>query len=99
MRLYDHPASGNCMKARILLHHLELPYERVQVDLFSGETRTPEHFARNPDGPPFAHDRRPQNARGNLDGLGPGGGGQRERDGCHKQDYSYPHARQARLRA
>jgi glutathione S-transferase len=48
--LYDHPASGNCMKARILLRHLELPYERVTVDLFKGETRTPEHFERNPDG-------------------------------------------------
>jgi glutathione S-transferase len=48
--LYDHPASGNCMKARILLRQLELPYERVQVDLFAGETRTPEHFGRNPDG-------------------------------------------------
>jgi glutathione S-transferase len=48
--LYDHPASANCMKARILLHHLELPHERVQVDLFKGETRTTEHFARNPDG-------------------------------------------------
>jgi glutathione S-transferase len=48
--LYDHPASGNCMKARILLRHLELPYERVEVDQFSGETRTPEHFGRNPDG-------------------------------------------------
>jgi glutathione S-transferase len=48
--LYDHPASGNCMKARILLRQLELPYERVTVDLFKGETRTPEHFARNPDG-------------------------------------------------
>jgi glutathione S-transferase len=48
--LYDHPASGNCMKARILLRQLDLPYERVTVDLFTGETRTPEHFARNPDG-------------------------------------------------
>jgi glutathione S-transferase len=48
--LYDHPASGNCMKARILLRQLELPYERVTVDLFKGETRTPEHFGRNPDG-------------------------------------------------
>src|SRR5829696_510939 len=38
------------MKARILLHHLELSYERVQVDLFKGETRTSEHFVRNPDG-------------------------------------------------
>ncbi len=50
MILYDHAASGNCMKPRILLRQLELPYERVQVDLFKGETRTAEHFARNPDG-------------------------------------------------
>jgi glutathione S-transferase len=48
--LYDHPASGNCMKARIVLRQLDLPYERVTVDLFTGETRTPEHFGRNPDG-------------------------------------------------
>jgi glutathione S-transferase len=48
--LYDHPASANCMKARILLRQLEIPYEQVTVDLFTGETRTPEHFARNPDG-------------------------------------------------
>ncbi len=38
------------MKPRILLRQLALPYERVQVDLFKGETRAPEHFARNPDG-------------------------------------------------
>ena len=50
MILYDHPASGNCMKARILLRQLGVPYERVTVDLFKGETRTPEHFGRNPDG-------------------------------------------------
>lgn len=50
MKLYDHPASGNCMKARILLRQLELPYESVTVDLFRRETRQPEHLARNPDG-------------------------------------------------
>jgi glutathione S-transferase len=50
MRLYDHPASGNCMKARVALRQLELPYEAVTVDLFRRETRTPEHMARNPDG-------------------------------------------------
>ena len=38
------------MKVRILLRQLEVPFERVTVDLFAGETRTPEHFARNPDG-------------------------------------------------
>ncbi len=50
MRLYEDPASGNCLKIRILLRQLELPYESVHVDLFLGETRTEEHFARNPDG-------------------------------------------------
>jgi len=50
MRLYDHPASANCMKARIALRQLETPYEAVTVDLFRRETRTPEHMARNPDG-------------------------------------------------
>ena len=38
------------MKARILLGQLGLPYERVTVDLFKGETRSAEHFGRNPDG-------------------------------------------------
>jgi glutathione S-transferase len=50
MRLYDHPASANCMKARIALRQLGVPYEGVTVDLFRRETRTPEHMARNPDG-------------------------------------------------
>jgi glutathione S-transferase len=50
MRLYDHPASGNCMKARIALRQLGVPYEAVTVDLFRRETRSPEHMARNPDG-------------------------------------------------
>ena len=50
MILYDHPASGNCLKPRILLRQLEIPFERVTVDLFKGETRSEQHFARNPDG-------------------------------------------------
>jgi glutathione S-transferase len=50
MILYDHASSGNCMKCRILLRHLGIAYESVTVDLFLGETRTSEHFARNPDG-------------------------------------------------
>jgi glutathione S-transferase len=50
MRLYEHPSSGNCLKLRIALRQLGLAYESVTVDLFRGETRTPEHFARNPDG-------------------------------------------------
>jgi len=50
MKLYDHPASPNCLKTRIALRQLEIPVERVTVDLFKRETRTPEHMARNPDG-------------------------------------------------
>ena len=50
MKLYEHASSGNCLKCRVLLRQLELPYESVSVDLFRGETRTSEHFARNPDG-------------------------------------------------
>ena len=50
MILYEHPASGNCLKARVMLDQVGADYERVVVDLFAGETRTPEHFARNPDG-------------------------------------------------
>lgn len=50
MRLYEHASSGNCLKCRIVLRQLGRDYESVSVDLFLGETRTPEHFARNPDG-------------------------------------------------
>jgi glutathione S-transferase len=50
MRLYDHPASANCMKCRVLLRLLDIPFELVTVDLFRRETRTPEHLERNPDG-------------------------------------------------
>jgi glutathione S-transferase len=50
MILYEHASSGNCLKCRLVLRQLELPYESVSVDIFRGESRTPEHFARNPDG-------------------------------------------------
>jgi glutathione S-transferase len=50
MILYEHPTSGNCLKCRLVLRELELPYESISIDLFLGETRTPTHFARNPDG-------------------------------------------------
>ena len=50
MILFEHPSSGNCLKARVMLDQVGAAYEREQLDLFAGETRTPEHFARNPDG-------------------------------------------------
>jgi glutathione S-transferase len=48
-RLHDFLASGNGYKCRLLLHHLGLPFERVQVDILRGESRT-EAFGRlNPE--------------------------------------------------
>ena len=44
MILYDHPVSANCLKVRILLRQLGLEFERVTIDLFSGEGRRPEHL-------------------------------------------------------
>jgi glutathione S-transferase len=38
------------MKARILLAHLGIPYERVEVDIFAGEAAEAEHRRRNPAG-------------------------------------------------
>ena len=63
MRLFDYRASGNCYKVRLALAQLALPYERVPVDIFAGETLTDEFAKLNPerttpvlvpdDGPPL----------------------------------------------
>jgi glutathione S-transferase len=50
LRLYDYLSSGNGYKCRLLLRQLGLPYERVELDILRGETRTPEFLARNPSG-------------------------------------------------
>ena len=48
LRLYDYFASCNCYKVRLLLAQLELPYERVAIDIFNGETLTDEYAEMNP---------------------------------------------------
>jgi glutathione S-transferase len=50
LRLCDHLFSGNGYKVRLLLHQLEIPYERVELDIERGETRTPEFLALNRNG-------------------------------------------------
>ncbi|MGH2995998.1 MAG: glutathione S-transferase family protein [Gaiellaceae bacterium] len=50
LRLYDYAASANCYKARLLLAQLGREYERVPLDIFSGETTGEKHRARNPAG-------------------------------------------------
>ncbi len=39
MRLYDSGVSGNCYKVRLLLAHLGLPYERVELDVVDRSNR------------------------------------------------------------
>jgi glutathione S-transferase len=48
MRLYDYAGSCNCYKVRLLLAQLGVPYERVPVDIFAGETLTDEYAEINP---------------------------------------------------
>ena len=48
LRLYDYAASANCFKVRLLLAQLAVPYERVPVDIFGGDTLTDEFAAKNP---------------------------------------------------
>jgi glutathione S-transferase len=50
VKLYDFAPSANCYKVRLLAAQLGLELELVPVDLFAGESQTPEHFARNPAG-------------------------------------------------
>lgn len=50
MRLYQYHPSGNCYKIRLLLNHLGLPYEKVEMDILQGQTRTPEFLAINSNG-------------------------------------------------
>ena len=50
IKLYDHLASGNGYKVRLLLSRLAIPFERIELDINAGETRTAEFLARNPSG-------------------------------------------------
>jgi len=48
MKLYDYVASANCYKVRLLLAQLGREYERVEVDIFDGDTLTDDFAALNP---------------------------------------------------
>ena len=47
LRLYDFLESGNGYKVRLLLTQLGMPFERIELDITHGATRTPEFLARN----------------------------------------------------
>jgi glutathione S-transferase len=48
--LYDYLDSGNGYKVRLLLAQLRRPYRLVELDIMTGDTRTPEFLAKNPNG-------------------------------------------------
>ncbi len=50
LRLYDYLPSGNGYKVRLLLTQLEIPFERIELDIVKGETRTPEFLGKFPNG-------------------------------------------------
>ena len=50
LRLYDSLPSGNGYKVRLLLHQLGVAYERIDLDIDKGETRTDAFLAINPNG-------------------------------------------------
>lgn len=50
LKLYDFLPSGNDYKVRLLLTQLDIPFERVNVDITKGESRTPDYLAKNPNG-------------------------------------------------
>ena len=50
LRLYDFQESGNGFKVRLLLSHLGMAVERIEMNILDGETRTDDFLARNPNG-------------------------------------------------
>ena len=50
LRLYDSTDSGNAYKVRLVLAHLNVAFERVELDTDTGETRTQSYLAKNPNG-------------------------------------------------
>ncbi len=50
MRLYDNLDSGNGYKCRLALNQLEIPFERIEIDIYQGESRTPDFLRINPNG-------------------------------------------------
>jgi len=50
IRLYHHALSGHVHRVELFLTLLDLPFEKVPVDVFKRETRSPAFLARNPFG-------------------------------------------------
>jgi len=49
-RVYGDIQSGNCYKIKLLMAHLEIAHEWIEVDILQGETKTQEFLTKNPNG-------------------------------------------------
>jgi len=49
-RLYQMQSSGNCWKPRVALHQLGHTFELIDIDIMTGQSRTDEYLAINPNG-------------------------------------------------
>jgi glutathione S-transferase len=50
LKVYGMSFSGNCYKVKLLLEHLQLPYEWQEIDIMAGATHTDAFLAMNPNG-------------------------------------------------
>lgn len=50
LRLYDYLPSGNGYKVRLLLTQLGIPFDRVELDIIKGQTRTADFLRKFPNG-------------------------------------------------
>ena len=48
--VYGMKTSGSCYKVQLLLEQIGRPYRWIEIDSATGETRTPEYLAKNPNG-------------------------------------------------
>ncbi|XWK89292.1 MAG: glutathione S-transferase family protein [Phormidium sp.] len=49
-KLYEFFSSGNCYKIRLLLTQLDIPFQRIEINILKGESRTPEFLTKNLNG-------------------------------------------------
>lgn len=50
VKLYGSSSSGNCLKTKWVAARTQRPFEWIEIDTFTGQTRTPEFLALNPAG-------------------------------------------------
>lgn len=50
IQVFGDSQSGNCYKIQLLLHHLDIKHEWIEINILAGDTRSPEFLAKNPNG-------------------------------------------------